>query len=196
MRPFIVMRLMLCAALAALLLSAQNNAPPSVLPARPPRETQYVQDGRVISVDLLRYPINQKARRMLQKALKAMSSGENQAAIGQLKEVLAKYPNSAPYVYSIIGAAYVKTDQFKEAVDAFEKAVLLLPHDAVNRYNLGLALVTAGDYQRGEQEVRRALAMDPKNATIRDFLNVLSLHNARASEIQKNYKTTDSITAR
>jgi Tfp pilus assembly protein PilF len=190
------MRLILCAALAALLLAAQNSAPPSVLPARTPRETKDGQDGRVISVDLLRYPINQKARRMLQKALKAMSSGDYQAAIRELQEVLVKYPNSAPYVYSIIGVAYVKTDQLKEAVGAFEKAVMLVPHDAFNRYNLGLALVSAGDYQRGEQEVRRALAIDPKNATIRDFLNVLSLHNARAREIQKNYKTTDSITAR
>lgn len=174
---FIAVRLVLCAALAGLPLPAQKDPPPSVRLARTPQEINYGQDGRVISVDLLRYPINQKARRMLQKALAAMSSGDNQAAIGQLKEVLAKYPNSAPYAYSIIGVAYVKTDQFKEAVDAFEKAVLLLPHDAVNRYNLGLALVCAGDYQRGEQEVRRALAIDPKNATIRDLLNVLSLHN-------------------
>jgi Flp pilus assembly protein TadD len=54
-----------------------------------------------------------------------------------------------------------------------EQAVSLLPHDAINRYNLGLSLVCAGDYERGEQEVRRAMELGPNNATMEALLNAL-----------------------
>lgn len=132
--------------------------------------------GHVISVDLLRHPITEKTRRMLQEALRMMGAGKHQAAIAQLQKTLAKYPDSAAYADSLIGIEYLKTDQFTAAVKALEGAVALLPHDAINRYNLGLSLVCAGDYGRGEQEVRRALEMDPKNASMQALLTVLVEH--------------------
>jgi tetratricopeptide (TPR) repeat protein len=154
-------------------LSAQVNAPSDPRLARTRPESKSGAAGRVISVELLRYPISEKARRMLQRALAAMDSGNHEAAIGQLTETLAKYPESAAYADSLLGIEYLKTDHFTAAVDSLEKAVSLLPHDAVNRYNLGLSLACAGDYERSEQEVRRALEIDPKNATMQAFLNAL-----------------------
>jgi len=126
-----------------------------------------------ISADLLRYPISEKARRMLQRALEKIKSGNHEAAIEQLLETLAKYPGSAAYVHSLIGIEYLKTDRFTDAVGSLEQAVSLLPHDAINRYNLGLSLVCAGDYERGEQEVRRAIELDRNNPTIEALLDAL-----------------------
>lgn len=146
-------------------------SPNSEAPIRP--EITVRVDSSTVSAELLRYPLTQKARSMLLKALETMKSGDHMAAISQLLETLSKYPGSAAYVHSLLGVEYLRTDQFRKAADSFEQAVVLLPHDAVNRYNLGLSLVCAGDYERGEQEVQRAADLSPRDATIRKFLNAL-----------------------
>src|SRR4029077_17464684 len=94
---------------------AQLNLPSDPHLSRIRPETTSGASGRVISVDLLRYPISQKARRMLQRALEIMDSGNHEAAIGQLEETLAKYPESAAYAQSLLGIEYFKTDRFTAA---------------------------------------------------------------------------------
>jgi Flp pilus assembly protein TadD len=103
-----------------------------------------------------------------------MNSGDHEGAIKQLLAVLTKYPESAAYVHSMIGVEYMRTERYTDAVSSFEQAVVLLPHDAVNRYNLGLSLVCSGDLERGALEVRRALAMDPSNPTMHALLDALA----------------------
>src|SRR5215472_8950340 len=94
---------------------------------------------------------------MLQRAWESVDSGDHLEAIARLQETLAKYPDSAPYAQSLLGVEYIRTDQFAAAVEALQQAVSLLPHDMLSRYDLGLALVCLGEYERGETEVRRAL---------------------------------------
>jgi predicted Zn-dependent protease len=122
-----------------------------------------------VSADSLRHPISQKARGMLQKALRAMDSGDHHAAIKQLTLTLAKYPDSAAYVHSLLGVEYMRTERYHDAMNSFEQATVLLPHDAVNRYNLGLSLVCNGVLDRGELEVQRAIELDPTNTTMQSL---------------------------
>jgi len=119
---------------------------------------------------------------MLQKALKAIKSGNHPAAIEQLQEALAKYPSSAAWVHSLLGPEYLKTDRFQDAVKSLEQAVLLLPHDAANRWNLGVSLVCMGDYAAGEEEVRRALELDPHNARMKLLLDALLQREAATKQ--------------
>ena len=130
-----------------------------------------------VSTDVLRHPIRPKVRQQLLKALEKMESGDHEAAIVQLRETLAKYPDSAPYVENLLGVEYVKTDRIAEAVGSFERAVGWLPHDAMTHYNFGLALVCAGSYERAAYEVQRALELDPGNPEMRARLNLLAEHN-------------------
>ncbi|MGD1069754.1 MAG: tetratricopeptide repeat protein [Bryobacteraceae bacterium] len=129
-----------------------------------------------VSVDFLRHPVSAKVRQRLLKALDKMASGEHDAAIGQLLETLKKYPDSAAYVYSLLGVEYARTNRFDAAVHALEQGALLLPHEAMAHYNFGLALICAGDYDRAAQEVQRALELDPKNTTFQARLNALQGH--------------------
>src|ERR1700678_2587653 len=66
----------------------------------------------VVSMDVLRHPMSAKVRQQLLSAMKKVDAGEPEAAIGQLRETLAKYPDSAPYVQDLLGVAYVKTDRY------------------------------------------------------------------------------------
>jgi Flp pilus assembly protein TadD len=155
----------------------------SAFGASPEAELKPVSLPAVVSVDVLRHPITPKVRKLLLSAFDKIDSGDHEAAIAQLRETLAKYPDSAAYVHNLLGVEYVKTDRFEAAVSSFEQAVLLLPHDAMTHYNFGLALVCAGDYERAQQEVQRALALDPGNSQMQARLDTIKpvLRSARSS---------------
>jgi tetratricopeptide (TPR) repeat protein len=127
----------------------------------------------VISADLLRHPLPAKARQMLQQAQRAADAGDHANAVQLLEGVLAKYPDSSAWIQSLLGVEYMKTDQFAAAVTSFEHAVLLLPHSAVDRSNLGVSLAAVGQYDRAGRELRRALELDGDNVKARQLLEVL-----------------------
>jgi len=132
------------------------------------------RDGAAtVSTDSLRHPISKRPRGMLRKTLRTMSSGDHQAAIKQLIATLAKYPEAASYVHRLLGVEYMRIERYKDAMNSFEQAVVLLPHDAIVRYNLGLSLVCNGDLDRGELEVQRAIQLDPTNSRMRSLYVLL-----------------------
>ncbi len=138
--------------------------------------TQLSDAPAVVSVDVLRHPVNAKVRQRILSALEKMESGDHAAAIRQLRETLTKYPDSAAYVQNLLGVEYVKTGRYQDAVGSFEQAASLLPHDAMTHYNFGLALVCAGDYDRAAQEVARAMELDRKNPIMQARLSALLEH--------------------
>jgi tetratricopeptide (TPR) repeat protein len=136
--------------------------------------------ARTISAELLSYRLSGKARNMLQKALQTSERGDHAGAVKQLRQTLTKCPDTGAYVYSLLGVEYLKTNQMPEAVDALEQAVKLLPHDASNHANLGLALVSNQQYERAEPELKRALELDPHNNVANRLLGALAFSkNAR-----------------
>jgi tetratricopeptide (TPR) repeat protein len=130
-----------------------------------------------ISAELLRYPLSGRALSLLRKALQTSQAGDHVAAIQELEKTLSKCPESGAYVYSLLGVEYLKTEQIAEAIDALGRAVNLLPHDASNHANLGLALVSSGQYDRAEPELRRALELDPHYAMASQLLGALTVSN-------------------
>ncbi len=130
--------------------------------------------SHTVSAELLRYPISHKAMHMLQAALQTSEAGDHEDAIRQLQKTLTKWPVTGAYVYSMLGVEYLKTGQLSEAVDVLEQAVTLLPHDASNHANLGLALACKGQYELAEPELRRALELDPHDIVASQLLNALA----------------------
>ena len=114
-----------------------------------------------------------RTHRMLQRAIAWMRSGDHQKAIRQLEATLAKDPASAAYVHSLLGYEYMRTDQVTAAINSFEQAVLLVPHDPANHNNFAVSLAAAGDYQRAEEEARRAHDLAPNNPSITRLLDAL-----------------------
>jgi Flp pilus assembly protein TadD len=127
--------------------------------------------ARTVSAELLQYPISDKAMHMLQRALQTSEAGDHEDAIRQLQKTLTKWPGTGAYGYSLLGVEYLKTGQLNEAVHVLEQAVTLLPHDASNHTNLGLALACKGQYELAEPELRRALDLDPHNMVARQLIH-------------------------
>jgi Flp pilus assembly protein TadD len=136
-----------------------------------PAQTGHSRDA--VSVDLLRHPIGEKVRLLLRKAMDTMDAGDHESAIKQLLDILSKHPESAAYVQSLLGVEYFKTGQFRAAVDSLEQAVALLPHNALNHYNLAASLLRNRDLERGEREAQRAIELDPDDPTIRALADAL-----------------------
>ena len=139
----------------------------SVLPP-PPAGTKAAQ---TISADLLRQPLSRKAKEILQKAQHAADAGDHARAIALLESASAKYPESDGWTQSMLGVEYLKTRRFEAAVASLEQAIALLPRDAADHSNLGFALVSMGQYDRAEQELRRAVALDKGNRTTKQLLD-------------------------
>lgn len=127
-----------------------------------------------ISTELLRYPLSGKALNMLRRALQMSDKGDHARAIEQLQKTLVKCPGTDAYVDSLIGVEYLKTEQIPEAVDALRQSVKLLPHDASNHANLGLAFFSQAQYDRAESELKRALDLDPHYQMASQLLTVLA----------------------
>jgi Tfp pilus assembly protein PilF len=125
---------------------------------------------------MLRHPISSRTRRMLHRAVDRMRSGDHQKAIYQLEATLSKDPSSAAYVHSLLGYEYMVTEQVTAAITCFEKAVLLLPHDPANHHNFAVSLLMAGNYERAEEEARRAHDLAPDNPEINRLLDALQDH--------------------
>ena len=137
-----------------------------------------------VSADLLRHPLPVKARQMLQKAQRAADAGDHANALQLLEGMLAKYPDASAWTQSLLGVEYMKTDQFTSAVTSFEQAVLLLPHSAVDRSNLGVSLAAVGQYDRAERELRRALELDCNNVKAKQLLAVLIDNGLARNHVQ------------
>jgi tetratricopeptide (TPR) repeat protein len=145
--------------------------------APPPTETRAAQ---TISADLLRQPLSRKAKEILQKAQHASDAGDHAHAIELLESASAKYPESDAWTKSMLGVEYLKTRQFEAAAATLERAIEVLPRDAADHSNLGFALASMGQYDRAEQELRRAVALDKSNPTTKQLLDVVLAANAKA----------------
>jgi tetratricopeptide (TPR) repeat protein len=147
-----------------------STTPVTVDSAPAPRESA----PSTISAELLRYPLSGKALSMLRKALEISDHGDHARAIEQLEKTLAKCPGTDAYVDSLLGVEYLKTEQIREAVDALQQSVKLLPHDASNHANLGLAYFSEAQYDRAEGELKRALELDPHYKMATQLLTILA----------------------
>ena len=114
-----------------------------------------------VSVDILRHPLSSRARRLLQKALALAQAGDHAAAIQSLQETMAQQPSSVPYGHVALGIEYIRTGRYQSALTELEQATALMPHEAGIHSNLALSLWFLGQFDRAEEEIRRALVLDP-----------------------------------
>jgi tetratricopeptide (TPR) repeat protein len=85
-------------------------------------------------------------------------------------EQLRRRPEAA----DTLGWVYFRRRQSAEAIAAFNRAIERAPANAVYRYHLALAHLQMGDQQRGREELRRALKLDPDFAGADDARKKLS----------------------
>ena len=139
----------------------EREATPNLDSAFPPRSVAPFSEPSPVSVDALRHPLNGKARRLLEAALRYAEHGEHARAISLLQEGMAKVAAIIPYAHNVLGVEYLRTGRSVESVKEFDEAATLLPHDPVVRTNLAVSLCVTGQFEHAKEEARVALYLDP-----------------------------------
>jgi tetratricopeptide (TPR) repeat protein len=78
-------------------------------------------------------------------------SGELALAIPLLQELVPKYPSHVNLLVEL-GCTYQAAGEVQRAIDALESACDLAPHLPEAHWNLGIAYLTAGNFERGWEE--------------------------------------------
>lgn len=150
--------------------------------------------GTTISATSLLAP--KKAKKTVEKAVKAIRDDKLAEAEAQLKSAVESYPRYAE-AWTHLGLVYEKQERAGEAREALKKAIAL---DAryVNPY-VRLAWVEswAQNWAEAADLTERALALDPITFFDAYYLNVLANYNLRNFELAekraKQYVRLDSV---
>ena len=135
--------------------------------------------------------------------VEALSAGNYEVAIAQLKEAAQLGPEQSA-VFASLGEAYLKAGSskrgtearalFQKSVAAHEKAMALSPDDLAHRVRLGMALAYAGEFQRAEEELSKCAELDLANgATYMYNLGVLLINDARREDAIKAFRKATKL---
>ncbi len=97
-----------------------------------------------------------------------------------LKDVVRAQPEAGP-AWLVLGVLYYDQDKLDEALAALAQAVLLAPKDARTHHYLGVTLGKKGWYSGAEDEMRKALELNPDYAEAHFNLAVFYLQRTPAA---------------
>jgi Tfp pilus assembly protein PilF len=92
-----------------------------------------------------------------------LREGRPDLALEEFKKAVKEDPKN-PYFQKGLGLAYAAKQQWKDAIEAFHKALELNPYYVDVRNDLGTALIGSGEREEGKKEFLTALN-DPTNPT-------------------------------
>lgn len=96
------------------------------------------------------------------------------AAVAKIEAHLAAHPDDGR-AYEVVAPVYLRMGRFDDAIHAREQAIQLLGDSAERRVRYAEALAYAADgvvTPEAEEQIRRALAIDPKHMEARYFMGL------------------------
>jgi tetratricopeptide (TPR) repeat protein len=138
------------------------NATSSPLLLRLPEGSESKPVSGTVSLGQLRHPIPKQALQAFAEALRYSEAKDGTRAIEKLEHAIRLAPLYRD-AHGNLGVQYLRADRYQEAAAQFQQALEVGPPDPLLYVNLGCAHFLMRDYVRGEDAVRKALALDPKN---------------------------------
>jgi tetratricopeptide (TPR) repeat protein len=112
------------------------------------------------------------ARQFYEEAVAALKKGDTELAIELLQKVTGEAPDK-PFVFTNLGLAYFKLEQFEAAEKAFLEAVARDGRDAVAYNHLGILQRQRGQFEAARKSYQRALDIDANYALAHLNLGIL-----------------------
>ena len=110
-----------------------------------------------------------------------LANGEVQAAITELTDARRKQPDN-PAVLVMLGQVQLANGQTADAIASYQQWVKLQPESSAARANLGIAMEAAGDLQGAEENLAKALALNPDNPDAIYGQGTLELRRGRPAQ--------------
>jgi len=107
-----------------------------------------------------------------QSVVYAPSNVKTPQEIKQLEDIAKTASNNAN-AWITLGNALMDTSRFSEAVDAYQKALVIEPKNVDVRVDMGTCLRGSGKSDKAEQEYRKALQINPNHPNAHRNLGVV-----------------------
>lgn len=127
----------------------------------PPNKLSRPGSGTV-SLQQLQHPVSKQVQKLLEKGGKSLTAKNFEAAEADFRKALRDDPQCMQ-AHALLGLAYIRRSEWKEAVTEYRAAVALDPANSVIRSNLSAALASDGDFADAAIEAQSALKLDGHN---------------------------------
>ncbi len=124
----------------------------------------------VVNASLAEVP--EAARKLYERALESVQTGDAVKAVDNLKAALSLYPQF-PLALNELGVQYLKINQAHKAVDPLRLAVRLSPDAFTPKLNLGIALLETKQFGEAESQLRDAVKRNDSAPTAHMYLGVV-----------------------
>ena len=128
-------------------------------------EKRLIGLGKGIEVNVASSKSQDPPEDQLQSLINLYNQGLFQKALAQGSQLLKEFPNSIN-LYNIIGASNKGLGKLEEAIEAYNKAILLKPDFAEAHYNIGNTLKKQGKLEEATEAFRKALDIKPDYAEV------------------------------
>ena len=108
-----------------------------------------------------------------------LEAGKPAEAVTELRAVLARKPDDFQACVSLADAL-LRLNRTGEALPLARRAVELNADSAYARFEWGLALARSGDFERSEEQLRKALELAPQSKATRTYLDWVVQQSAGA----------------
>jgi Flp pilus assembly protein TadD len=112
------------------------------------------------------------AQQFYEEAVAALKEGDTELAVELLQKVSDDAPDK-PYLFTNLGLAYFRLEQFEAAEKAFLEAVARDSRDAVAYNHLGILQRRQGQFEEARKSYQRALDIDSNYALAHLNLGIL-----------------------
>ncbi|MEE8154321.1 MAG: tetratricopeptide repeat protein [Phycisphaerales bacterium] len=118
---------------------------------------------------------------VLRQAQAYLAADRIQSAVTLLNKAAGNYSDRAA-VHRLLGQAYQQAGQPQRAVDAYQRAARLEPHDADTHAQLAIILFNHNNLADANREMQLALQADPLNAQALVIKGALTLRRGQPAE--------------
>lgn len=108
-------------------------------------------------------------------AMAARRAGDMDSAINILRDTISADP-SAPKAFIQLGDCLLAAARPNEAIEAYQKAVALVPTSPDYRVSLGMAYAKDKQYEAAVQEIQRALDLNPQHKKAKLTLKKIGIY--------------------
>ncbi len=173
---YLKLRSLLCLVFVVALAACQSGPeitepepePVVETPEESPPEAEAETEAEVSAIDL----IAETNRLSYQAALDDLKNKKVKSAIKQL-EALSETAPELDYLFTNIGLAYLKIEDYMRAETAFQRAISLNIRDFVAYNHLGVIKRTQGEFKEARQAYEKAISIDENYAQAHLNLGIL-----------------------
>ncbi len=130
--------------------------------------------------------------RLFKEAFDFIKIGDEEKGIERIQAFIDRYPD-AWNAWFLLGWGRRRLGRYREAVDAFRKAISLGANNADTHNELAICLLELGEYDESRRSLDRALRLEPDNTKIMSNFGVLALKRDDPEEARRFFQTVLAI---